>query len=75
MSEYTVWFFVLVIVTSTWAIMSLMTVAMLTRFKAVNDAEGLRLLQERAKVSCSIPRYLVEHVPIFFGRLKHIHRR
>lgn len=50
MSEYTIWFFVFLIVTATWAIMSLMIAAMLARFKAVSLAEGLRLMQERAKV-------------------------
>ncbi|CAN0592547.1 unnamed protein product, partial [Ectocarpus sp. 12 AP-2014] len=32
MSEYTIWFFVFLIVTATWAIMSLMIAAMLARF-------------------------------------------
>lgn len=53
MSEYTVWFFVFLIVTATWAIMSLMIAAMLARFKAVSLAEGLRLMEERAQVSGS----------------------
>lgn len=50
MSEYTIWFFVSLIVTATWAIMSLMIAAMLARFKAVSlDAER-RLMQEKAEV-------------------------
>ncbi|CAM9490330.1 unnamed protein product [Ectocarpus fasciculatus] len=49
MSEYTIWFFVFLIVTATWAVMSLMIAAMLARFKAVSLAEGLRLMQERAE--------------------------
>lgn len=51
MSEFTVWFFVFLIVTSTWVIMSLMIAALLTRFKAVSLADGLRLKEERNKVS------------------------
>lgn len=50
MSEYTIWFFVFLIVTATWAIMSLMIAAMLARFKAVSLAENLRLKEERVKV-------------------------
>lgn len=50
MSEYTIWFFVFLIVTATWAVMSLMIAAMLARFKAVSFAENLRLKKERMKV-------------------------
>lgn len=53
MSEYTIWFFVALIVTATWAIMSLMIAAMLARFKAVSLAENLRLMREREEVSHS----------------------
>lgn len=55
MSEYTIWFFVFLIVTATWAIMSLMIAAMLARFKAVSLAEGLRLMRERAEVKLRPP--------------------
>ncbi|CAM9416805.1 unnamed protein product, partial [Scytosiphon promiscuus] len=48
MSQYTIWFFVFLIVTATWAVMSLMIAAMLARFKSVSLAEGLRLMEERA---------------------------
>lgn len=51
MSEYTIWFFVILIVSATWAIMSLMIAAMLARFKAVSLAENLRLMQEKEAVS------------------------
>lgn len=50
MSEYTFFFFVLLIVSATWAIMSLMIAAMLARFKAVSLAENLRLMREKEEV-------------------------
>lgn len=51
MSEYTILFFLLLIVSATWAIMSLMIAAMLARFKAVSLAENLRLMKEKENVS------------------------
>lgn len=51
MSEYTIFFFVLLIVSATWAIMSLMIAAMLARFKAVSLTENLRLMKEKEEVS------------------------
>ncbi|CAM9207058.1 unnamed protein product [Choristocarpus tenellus] len=50
MSQHTFWFFLVLIISATYAIMSLMIAAILARFKAVNLAEGLRLMREKEKV-------------------------
>lgn len=54
MSEYTVWFFVFLIVSATWTIMSLMTAAMLANFKTTRLADGLQRMQAREKVGRGI---------------------
>lgn len=77
-SEYTIWFFVLLIVSATWAIMSLMIAAMLARFKAVSFADGLRLMEERAKVCTIIAngelsiRPPLEHAEVTKAHLRHL---
>lgn len=71
MSEYTIWFFVFLIVTATWAIMSLMIAAMLARFKAVSLAAERRLAQEKAQVG----RYtynLLHRARTFFAGMQNV---
>lgn len=60
-SEHTIWFFVLLIVSATWAIMSLMIAAMLSRFKAVSLAENLKRMEENEKVKNSTYRNHFRH--------------